>query len=117
LKRTAFGRNPTFYLSLDGLERESEYFPTKDWVYFIHAPGVGIKIGISRNPAKRMANIQTNHPVDLVLLGQIRGSTTLERYLHHRFRGKRMPRGEWFSEEILPLVMLIIERPGILEAA
>lgn len=116
-RTTRFGHDPTFYESLDAFEREFEFTPTRDWVYFIHAPGIGIKIGISRTPTKRMAELQTGCPCDLVLLGQIRGSTSLERYLHMRFRTQRLPRGEWFHEDILPLVQLIIDRPGILRAA
>jgi hypothetical protein len=67
-------------------------------VYFIQAGTDGpIKIGISDNPAKRLAQLQTAHPVGLALLGVVPDvDLALERELHRRFAAYRM-NGEWFA--------------------
>lgn len=84
-------------------------------VYFIHAPGVGVKIGTSNNPEKRRQQLQTGMPVDLTLIGSVVGDYDLERTLHRRFRSVRV-RGEWFDEKIVPLCELICRKPSILAA-
>ena len=68
-------------------------------VYFIRA-GEYIKIGYSRNIARRMATLQCANPVKLkVVFGISSGRIhKLESILHRRFRHKRVAMGgkEWF---------------------
>ena len=72
-------------------------------VYFIHAADHGkIKIGTSKNPLKRMADLQAacGPLATLKLLGSIDGSYAVERLLHERFAAHRVS-GEWFADEIM----------------
>lgn len=65
------------------------YFIAKGW------PGP-IKIGKSKNPAKRLRQLQTASPERLHLVAYIEGD--VEKELHRRFHGDRI-RGEWFEPE------------------
>ena len=63
--------------------------------YFIqHQPSGLIKIGISQNPVKRLASLQTSSPDKLILLGWTVGN--LEIKLHQKYKSLR-GRGEWFK--------------------
>ncbi len=63
--------------------------------YFIQSGSAGaIKIGISGDPRRRMADLQTAHPEKLRLLGILEGDC--ERELHKRFKDHRKE-GEWFD--------------------
>jgi len=66
-------------------------------VYFIQAGENGpVKIGVAKNPAERLAQLQTVSPDVLRLLGTIQGVGRYgERTLHERFRYARV-HGEWF---------------------
>jgi hypothetical protein len=66
-----------------------------------------IKIGHSRTPAKRVAELQTGNAHRLDLLGAIPGTEDDESALHNRFAAHRL-QGEWFSRDILEAVMEII---------
>lgn len=73
-------------------------------VYFIQDTGSGaIKIGVSRNPAARLADLQTAHHSELRLLGVMDGMEQQERQLHQQFS---CIRGEWFvpSQELLAFI-------------
>lgn len=63
-------------------------------VYFV-STGARIKIGVARNPAKRMVELQTGASHKLVLMGLIRGGRATERFLHKKFVHLRTS-GEWF---------------------
>lgn len=68
------------------------------FVYFIKR-GVRrgpIKIGFSAKPKKRLAQLQTSHPDQLILLGTVPGTPSLEQEIHQRFKHIRLG-GEWFS--------------------
>jgi hypothetical protein len=66
------------------------------YLYFIEAVDTGyIKIGRSVNPERRLAQLSTGSPNQLVLLGQISGGSELEAELHRSF-GNLRERGEWF---------------------
>lgn len=69
------------------------------FVYFVQAGESGpIKIGLSDNPAGRVASLQTAHPECLRLLRVIPGNGKYERALHKRFAGLRL-QGEWFKPD------------------
>jgi hypothetical protein len=64
-------------------------------IYFIQDTGSkAIKIGISYNPPKRLAALQTAHASRLTLMGVMDGGQREERALHHRFARLQ---GEWFE--------------------
>jgi len=66
-------------------------------VYAISAVGTHlVKIGASSNPAGRVAAFQIGCPLELRLLGNWWGGTSVETYLHRRFASKCV-RGEWFD--------------------
>lgn len=71
------------------------------WVYFIRAGQSGpIKIGVSCDPIKRLAALQTANPERLVLLGAWRDDKDpygLERKLHEIFAPHRIGETEWFK--------------------
>jgi len=67
-------------------------------VYFVqrgHDPDGPIKIGSSKNPRKRIQQLQTSSAEPLVLLARCDGSGALEREYHKRFSSDRL-NGEWF---------------------
>jgi hypothetical protein len=73
------------------------------YIYFIQgASGGAIKIGHSMDPVKRLKDLQTSYPDDLVLLLMIAGSEADERALHELLAASRL-KGEWFSpsDEVL----------------
>lgn len=65
-------------------------------VYFI-SDGEAVKIGISKNPTKRLAQLQTGHPRRLSILATLPGGADEEMQLHGRFREHRL-HGEWFGD-------------------
>jgi hypothetical protein len=78
----------------------------ESFLYFIEAINTGfIKIGRSNNPERRIIQLSTGSPNQLVLLGTISGGSVLEAELHRRF-GYLRERGEWFklSEELRTFV-------------
>lgn len=67
------------------------------FVYFLQGgEGGDIKIGVSGNPAHRMADLQIGHGKPLQLLVVCTGSYPLETRLHRWFREHRRI-GEWFA--------------------
>jgi hypothetical protein len=69
--------------------------PTK--IYFVQAEeSRAIRIGLSWNPARRLASIQNGHHEKLTLLCAVVGDIKMERELHRRFAAQRMS-GEWFE--------------------
>jgi hypothetical protein len=66
-------------------------------IYFIQAGKAGpIKIGISKDPRRRLRALQVPNAKTLSLLGCMEGDLDTEREIHSTFRYSRI-RGEWFS--------------------
>lgn len=75
------------------------------YVYFIQSGCGAIKVGIAKNPDKRMANMQTGHNKLLRLIAKFpqpdrNSARLLERELHDLFSEYRI-RGEWFNRRIV----------------
>lgn len=70
------------------------------WVYFIKA-ATRVKIGVARDPTRRMEDLQVGCPWPMRLIGVQCGDALLERQLHMKFQAHRLD-GEWFrlSREI-----------------
>jgi hypothetical protein len=71
------------------------------FIYFIRAiqgprHSARVKIGWTRDPRKRLKDLQTGSPVELYLIGAIPGGREDERAMHERFALSRM-HGEWFA--------------------
>ena len=65
------------------------------YIYFFQSVDTGrIKIGLSKDPKKRMKQLQTSER--LFLLHAIKGTRWLESNLHDRFAHLRI-HGEWFE--------------------
>ncbi len=77
------------------------------WVYFaqVAIPDGPIKIGISKNPERRISILQESMPYDLVCLGVIGGNFKLEKRLHMALQGDRL-RCEWFRPSADLLVFI-----------
>jgi hypothetical protein len=68
-------------------------------VYFLRIGSDGpVKIGSSRDPEARQADLQTAHPGKLVLLGSVGGGRSEELRLHGKFSSLRLM-GEWFRPD------------------
>lgn len=67
-------------------------------VYFIGGPSGPIKIGVSKDPKRRLAGLQTNSPYHLKLLAIAPGGVEEERFLHAKFAHLRL-KGEWFKRD------------------
>ena len=81
-------------------EQDMHWLPRRS-VYFAQMGAAGpIKIGMAREPAKRIDTIQSGNPYPLTVLLTVAPAWTstrdLERRLHHLFSNNRM-RGEWFE--------------------
>lgn len=67
--------------------------------YLVAAEGSHlVKIGIAKNPERRVKTLQTGQPMDLYLMWSVPGD--YERELHVRFDAYRR-RGEWFDLRVL----------------
>jgi hypothetical protein len=79
--------------------------PNPTFIYFVQSGENGpIKIGFSNRPDRRLPELQTGNPRELVLRHVIPGDTSVERQLHTRFEPARI-RGEWFGREYLPVIV------------
>jgi len=68
-----------------------------DDLYFIQSDKTGmIKIGRSKNPQKRLCQLQTGNPNKLKLIASFKGMGWKEKILHERLSRYRLE-GEWFS--------------------
>jgi hypothetical protein len=77
-------------------------------VYFIRAGEDGpIKIGIARDPANRLATLQTGHHATLRIVALTAGGSAQEAAYHAHFKAHRL-RGEWFDPH--PDILAEIER-------
>ena len=87
-------------------------------VYFVRG-GEHVKIGHTRNFAKRLGALANGSPVPLELIGAMPGGRDEERELHRRFAHLRGP-GEWFraTGELLAFVSSLpkMERLPMAEA-
>jgi hypothetical protein len=69
------------------------------YVYWVGPQDRGpVKIGWARNPHKRVSELQTGHPEELVVLALIPGSRSNERNIHRELASSRI-RGEWFDRD------------------
>lgn len=87
-------------------------------IYFIRAVNSwSIKIGVSSDPKKRLASLQTGSAEPLELLGTIPGDLAEEKRLHSQFARFRIG-GEWFrgDDELLIEITRLL-RPPIAELA
>lgn len=69
------------------------------FVYLIHDTQTNCyKIGLSKNPSKRLSSLQTATPNKLVLLHEIETSrmSSLEKELHYKFQANHL-NGEWYA--------------------
>lgn len=64
-------------------------------IYFLRGYGQ-VKVGTTRAPEKRIAEIQVSSPVPLTPLLVVPGGVVLERQIHRRFHHLRR-HGEWFK--------------------
>jgi len=55
-----------------------------------------VKVGISKDPQKRLTAIQLSSPIKLTVLGYIPGNEAIEKKIHHHLK-KHHSRGEWFK--------------------
>lgn len=73
--------------------------PPPVFVYLFRAQNGLYKIGISNNPAKRLASLATGPvAIELAWSRRFENAKSAERDLHIRFSDKRV-RGEWFALE------------------
>ena len=71
---------PCEYQPLIELDRARQR--VRQWVYFIHCEGEGIKVGTSRNPLVRFMTAQGLNPTELVLICVV-SSAELDEYAAH----------------------------------
>lgn len=83
---------------------DDDYQKYTGYIYFI-SNGESVKIGFSKDPEKRLKNLQTANPVELKLLYFEKGNSNIESRLHKLFSKDRI-QGEWFnfSDEILEFI-------------
>lgn len=70
-----------------------------DSLYIIQSSMTGmIKIGRSKNPEKRLKQLQTGNPNKLKLIAEFKNQGWKEKIIHEKLRLFRL-KGEWFSYE------------------
>lgn len=70
------------------------------YVYLIaDQSGARVKVGMSSDPVKRLASIQTGNPDTLTLASAVRGGRALEAMIHDHLSDYRLS-GEWFDAEV-----------------
>lgn len=77
----------------------------RGFIYFI-SDTKAIKIGFSaKSPMGRLRDMQTGHPLPLILVGSIPGCAYEEFVIHNRFAHLRL-KGEWFviEEDLLQFI-------------
>ena len=67
-------------------------------IYFVQAPNGLFKIGKSKDPKRRLKELQVGSPVILKLIRTIKGGIFLENILHIYFKHLRK-HGEWFKPD------------------
>jgi hypothetical protein len=110
--REVLGHNlasPRPMLTPAGVDYEAiETVALAQLVYFVQVGEAGaIKIGIARDPASRLASLQTGHHEDLHIRALTHGGAEQERAYHEQFAAHRL-RGEWFAPH--PDILAEIER-------
>jgi hypothetical protein len=82
-------------------------------VYFIACADF-IKIGVSDNPRRRIAHLQSSSPFDLELLGDVPGDAEEEIRIQGKF-AKHHVRGEWFRKhsDIIDYIAYRNRRTGL----
>ena len=71
----------------------------KDYLYFIQSDVTGmIKVGRSKDPVKRLKQLQTGNPNKLKLIASFENSGWKEKIIHERLE-KWSEQGEWFNCE------------------
>ena len=84
-----------------------------DWgLYFIRAQGSDlVKIGVSRQPTKRLAHLQIGSPLILYLDACLWGIAHHEKEIHRILKSKGLyAHGEWFQSEAQAIAMELIEK-------
>ena len=86
-------------------------------VYFIQG-AERVKIGFSRQVARRLVTLRNLSPVPLRLVGWLAGDPCLERVIHQHFRHQRES-GEWFrlTEDVARAIDYLNCHPEVREAA
>lgn len=74
-------------------------------IYFIQAENRGIKIGITNNIQNRLKDLKASSPLELNLLGTIKGTLKKESKIHQKFKKYKI-HTEWFhvDKEILAYI-------------
>lgn len=82
-------------------------------VYFIATEGLRfVKIGFSKDPKKRWAQLQTGNPLNSFVLGILPGGRVCEALLHMQFADLRVsPATEWF--ELRGQLLAYLEMKGL----
>jgi hypothetical protein len=69
----------------------------KKYVYFIEAVGLGrVKIGYSSDPTRRLRELNTASPTELIIFRSMPGNEQMEKDIHARFSHHRI-KHEWFN--------------------
>jgi hypothetical protein len=66
------------------------------FVYFVECDE-RIKIGVARDPERRLRSLQTGNPSQLRILAVVAGDADLEQAIHAKFESTRIG-GEWFCK-------------------
>jgi len=108
----ADGRAKLLQEQRDERERRKIGRGKKEWmtvIYFIRSPNA-VKIGMAKDPHRRLMVLQTSHPDELELVATREGGRALEAEYHARFAEHRV-RGEWF-EPASPILAEIARLKG-----
>ena len=96
------------------LPRQNDKEVKGDCVYLVGCQkNKTLKIGLSRNPEKRLSQLQVSSPHPLKILAKVKGSRGLEQQLHKEFSCLKLS-GEWFKwdDSIIEKFHLLSELDG-----
>lgn len=91
-------------IDLPVAQRRLVNVPTGDMVYMIWMPGAAFKIGISKDPLRRLDGLQVGNPAPLYLVASVPAgdrSADVERWFHQTLEPWNTS-GEWFAANVDP---------------
>lgn len=98
-------------------EQMRENAPTRRYVYFLRAIGLGlVKIGSSVRPDRRLSDYSLWSPVPLALIAMIEGDHRLEARFHTLFKNDHS-HAEWFRDSARMEAVIAAIRAGDFDIA
>src|SRR5262245_23909222 len=97
-------------------ERSLMKYPQYVYVLLAERSGM-LKVGYAADPGRRLAELQTGSPEELILMGYLPGGPELEQHIHNLLRVEHV-HGEWFraTDDVLATLRTLLATQGTLRS-